>query len=167
MNFTINETFQSTNNDFGLTQINFTIKIIDRQRTFEEAMQDIYYMFTEITEYFRQKMAVNDKIKIMFYHDDFSSAIDIPFVLRNKFTAKLLIDTFENTIQSYKNSYTSSNNFKATVQIQKMPVGRGRKCLGVKKKQQNRYVKKTKINNNILSNIDKFDINEYCEKKTQ
>jgi hypothetical protein len=37
MNFTINETFQSTNNDFGLTQNNFTIKIIDRQRTFERS----------------------------------------------------------------------------------------------------------------------------------
>jgi hypothetical protein len=64
-------------------------------------------MFTEITEHFGQKMNINDKIRIVFFHDDFTAAIEIPFVSRNKFTAKLIIDTFENTIQNYKSSYTS------------------------------------------------------------
>jgi hypothetical protein len=164
MNFSISEIFQSINSDYGLTQISFSIKINDRERTFEDALDDINNMFTEITEHFRQQMLVNDKIRIVFYHNDFSTSIEIPFVSRNKFTAKLLIDTFENTIQSYKNSYTSSNNFKATVQLQKMPVGTGRKCLGVKKKQKP-YVKKTKINNNILSKLIVSDIQQYCNKK--
>ena len=62
MNFNINESFQSTNSEF------------------EEALDDINDMFTEITEHFRQKMNINDKIRIVFYHDDFTSAIEIPFV---------------------------------------------------------------------------------------
>jgi hypothetical protein len=80
MNFNINESFQSTNSEFGLTQIKLSIKINDRHRTFEEALDDINDMFTEITEHFRQKMNINDKIRIVFYHDDFTSAIEIPFV---------------------------------------------------------------------------------------
>jgi hypothetical protein len=47
-------------------------------------------MFTEITEHFGQKMNINDKIRIVFFHDDFTAAIEIPFVSRNKFTAKLI-----------------------------------------------------------------------------
>jgi hypothetical protein len=45
-----------------------------------------------------------------------------------------------------------------------MPVGSGRKCLGIKKKQKP-YVRKTKINNNILSDVNSFDIQAYCNKK--
>jgi hypothetical protein len=45
-----------------------------------------------------------------------------------------------------------------------MPVGSGRKCLGVKKKQKS-YVRKTKINNNVLSDVNSFDIQAYCHKK--
>jgi hypothetical protein len=94
MNFNINESFESTNTEFDLTQIKFSIKINDRQRTFEEALDDINDMFTEITEHFRQKMNINDKIRIVFFHDDFTAAIEILFVSRNKFTAKLLNDIF-------------------------------------------------------------------------
>ena len=45
-----------------------------------------------------------------------------------------------------------------------MPIGSGRKCLGIKKKQKP-YIKVTKINNNILDNLDLYDIQEYCNRK--
>ena len=164
MNFSITENQESVNSDYGLTQMNFTVKISDRERTFDEASEDIHNMFTQISEFFIRKMNENDKIRIVFNHDDFSTSIDLPFVSRNKFTARLLIDSFENVIQSFKDSYVSSNSFKVTVQIQSMPIGSGRKCLGIKKKQKP-YIKVTKINNNILDNLDLYDIQEYCNRK--
>ena len=121
-------------------------------------------MFNAVSLILREKMKKNDKIRIVFFHDDFSSCIDIPFVSRDKFTGKLIIDSFENVIQSYKDSYTSSNNFSATVQIQSLPSGNGRKSLGQKKKQKP-YTKVTKINNNILKNTNLCKIQEHCKNK--
>ena len=123
MNFTITQTSESSNLDYDLTQINYDIRINDRERTFDEANDDLNEMFISISETFRQKMEANDKIRIVFYHDDFLESIDIPFVSKKNLNAKLLIDSFQNVIQSYKDSYTSSNNFKASVQIQKIHTG--------------------------------------------
>lgn len=164
MNFSITQTSESTNSDYNLTEINFNVRISDRERTFDEADNDINEMFISISETFRQKMDTNDKIRIVFYHDDFLESIDIPFVSKKNFTAKLLIDSFQNVIQSYKDSYTSSNNFKAKVQIQKIPTGRGRKGLGLKKKQKP-YDKVIKLNNNIIQNATFCEIQKLCNRK--
>jgi glutathionylspermidine synthase len=55
MNFSITQSSESINSQYGLTQKNFIIKINDRERTFEDATEDIYQMFIEITEKFRRE----------------------------------------------------------------------------------------------------------------
>ena len=149
--FSVNQLARNNNPEFGLDAMLYSIEYPDNLQTFEEAQDEIQRMLTEIHMIFTSTMRKSDKIRVAFFHTDFFTCIDLPFLKREHFTVKLLIDSFENVIQSYKDIIVNNNNtFTANVQIQRMPSGTGRRCINLKKKLMP-YVKKVKINYNILA----------------
>jgi hypothetical protein len=67
-------------------------------------------------------------IAVVFDHDDFNFSITIPFMKKKDFT--VIQEAFFRVAQSYKYSLLSRHrNLRAYVQIQKIPVGAGRRAL--------------------------------------
>jgi hypothetical protein len=95
-------------------------------------------------------MKKNDKIIIVFFNESILTCIDLPFVLRDDFTASLIMNAFEAVMQSYQIQYLNIKDFlKANVQKQTMPLGSP----------------SIKINNNILTQFKDNSIQEFCNKK--
>jgi hypothetical protein len=88
-------------------------------------------MLKEFVRAFTARMLENDMIAVVFDHDDFNFSITIPFIKKKD----LIIITVAVIIifrvaQSYKYSLLSRHrNLCAYVQIQKIPVGAGRRAL--------------------------------------
>ena len=118
-------------------------------------------------------MSKYDKIRIVFFHSELKveGCIDLPFVLRDDFTAELLMAAFECVMQSYEIAYINSDDiFTANVQIAKMPSGKAKPGYikpgqGAKKKQK-RYVPVVKLNNKVIIDLSRDTIQEYCNKKS-
>jgi hypothetical protein len=168
IDFYIEEISRGMNRDFGLDQVLYGIMFSDIFASFEEAQTEIMAMFENLVKVFTRNMLTQDKIRIIFFHDILLTSIDLPFVLRDNFTAKLLWDAFESVMQSYDPEYLNTDDvFKANVQIVSMPLGNGRRGLGGKKKQvAYKSVKNLlKINNDILRDVTDFTIQTFCNKK--
>jgi hypothetical protein len=99
IDFYIEEISRGMNRDFGLDQALYGIMFSDIFASFEEAQGEIMAMFEKLVEEFTRNMLSQDKIRIIFFHDILLTYIDLPFVLRDNFTAKLLWDAFESVIQ--------------------------------------------------------------------
>ena len=68
-------------------------------------------------------MLRQDKIRIIFFHDILWTSIDLPFVLRDNFTAKLLWSAFESVMLSFDPEFLNTDNiFTTNVQIVSMPL---------------------------------------------
>jgi hypothetical protein len=100
-NFKITEIASSRNENFEIDQTLYALKFNDILTNFEEAQELIYKMFQDIVQIFTRKMKKKDKIRIIFEHRDLKECIDLPFVLRDDFTAELLMQAFESVMQSY------------------------------------------------------------------
>ena len=156
------------NDDFGLDQVLYRIMFSDIFYSFEEAQAEIMEMFEQLVRHFTRNMLRQDKIRIIFFHDVLLTSIDLPFVLRDNFTAKLLWSAFESVMQSYEPEFLNTDDiFTANVQIVHMPLGNGRSGQGIKKKQvPYKSVRNIlKINNDILRNVSDFSIQAYANKK--
>jgi hypothetical protein len=105
INFTISETTRGINYDFGLEQILYSIRFSNIFASFNEAVEEIYQMFVQMVITFTNKMKKNDKIRIVFFHESIFTCIDLPFVLRDDFTASLIMNAFEAVMQSYQIQY--------------------------------------------------------------
>jgi hypothetical protein len=164
--FRIDQLARTNNPEFGLDSMLYSIEYPDNLQTFYEAQDEIQRMLSEIHMTLTSTMRSSDKIRVVFFHKDFFTCIDLPFLKKSDFTVKLLVESFENVIQSYKDIIINYNNsFTANVQIQRMPSGTGRRCISLIKKRAP-YVKKVKINNNILdSNVILPDIQLLCNNK--
>jgi hypothetical protein len=168
IDFYIEEISRGMNRDFGLDQVLYGIMFSHIFASFEEAQTEIMAMFENLVKVFTRNMLIQDKIRIIFFHDILLTSIDLPFVLRDNFTAKLLWDAFESVMQSYDPEYLNTDDvFKANVQIVSMPLGNGRRGLGGKKKQvAYKSVRNLlKINNDILRDVTDFTIQTFCNKK--
>jgi len=162
LTFSVNEIARNVNPDFNMEQMLYSIEFQDIFQTFEEALTQVENMLSEIHTTFTSKMTNRDKIRVVFFHSDLFSCIDLPFLKKSQFTVDLLIESFENVIQSYKDSIVNSNNtFSANVQIQHMPLGTGRRFIPNKIPK----AKKLKINNNILSANILPSIQNICNNK--
>ena len=160
--FIVNEIVRNNNPDFGLEQILYSVTYPDNFQTFQESLEQIETMLREMHTRFTSDMRRSDKIRAVFFHSDFFSCIDLPFLKRDRFTPDLLIETFENVIQSFNLSIVNSNNsFSKNVQIQRMPSGTGRRFIYDKKP----YVRKIKVNNNILKPCTLPNIQDVCLNK--
>ena len=163
--FSVNQIASNINPDFGLEQKLFSIEYPDNLQTFDEASNEIERMLREVHMVFTSTMQNRDKIRAVFFHKDFRSCIDLPFLKKTQFTVDLLIESFENVIQSYKDIIINDNNtFSANVQIQRMPVGTGRRCVAIKKTRKP-YKPKIKVNNNIFTSNNLNSLQEICNNK--
>ena len=143
--FRIDQLARTNNPEFGLDSMLYSIEYPENLQTFYEAQDEIQRMLSEIHMTLTSTMRSSDKIRVVFFHKDFFTCIDLPFLKKSDFTVKLLIESFENVIQSYKHIIINYNNsFTANVQYQRMPSGRGRRCISLVKKRAP-YVKKVKI----------------------
>ena len=120
-------------------------------------------MFQDIVQIFTRKMKKKDKIRIIFEHRDLKECIDLPFVLRDDFTAELLMQAFESVMQSYLLIIINTNDiFSAKVQIALMPIGTGKpgyvKPGQGQKKKRIKYIPVVKLNNKIISNLNRDSI---------
>jgi hypothetical protein len=152
---------RGVNENFGLEQSLYAIKFSDIFQSFKDAIDAIYNLFENIVLTFTRNMLVQDKIRIAFFREGVFGCIDIPFVVRDNFTADLLMNAFESVMQSFDFEYLNTQDvFTANVQIVSMPLGFGRQGLGVKKKQRP-YISvknRLKIDNNILKNTKDLTI---------
>ena len=128
-------------------------------------------MFQDIVQIFTRKMKKKDKIRIIFEHRDLKECIDLPFVLRDDFTAELLMQAFESVMQSYLLIIINTNDiFSAKVQIAFMPLGTGKpgyiKPGQGQKRKEKKYIPVVKLNNKIISNLNRDSIQEHCNKKS-
>ena len=136
IDFYVEEISRGMNEDFGLEQVLYKIMFSDIFESFEDAQAEIMEMFQQLVMHFTRNMLPQDKIRIIFFHDVLWTSIDLPFVLRDYFTAKLLWSAFESVMQSYEPEFLNTEDiFTANVQIVSMPLGTGRRGQGVKKKQ--------------------------------
>jgi hypothetical protein len=166
INFSIQEIGRDNNSYFNLEQILYTINFGDIFRSFENAINDLFDMFKKLVITFSAKMKTQDKIRIIFFHESINEPIELPFVYKQDFTPELLMQAFEDVMQSYDIDVMNTDDiFTANVQIVTLPIGSGRPGLGVKKKQKV-YQRALKINNNILNDIADNSIQAYCNKKT-
>jgi len=163
--FDINEIVRNNNPDFELEKILYSVSYPDNFQTFEQSLEQIETMLRVLHLRFTSDMRSSDKIRVAFFHSGFFTCIDIPFVRRDQFTPDLLIETFENVIQSYKFLVVNGNNeFSANVQIQRMPSGRGRRF--IYDKQPPKKKKRTiELNNNISEACLLPNIQDICLNK--
>ena len=89
-----------TNEDFGLEERLYGIQFSDIFKDYWEAIDAMHLMFLNLSIELTEGMMVQDRIRIVFFHDNFNSCIETNFVKRDNFTQQLLIDTFEKVIQS-------------------------------------------------------------------
>ena len=165
-NFTVNEISRNINPIFGLEQILYKITYPDNPQTFEDALEQVEDMLRELAVRFTSDMRIRDKIRVVFNHADFMTCIDLPFLRRDQFTPELLIESFENVIQSYKESIVNRfNRFSAQVQIQRMPSGRGRRFNPNKLPRKHKYVPKVKLNKNVINPTTLPEIQNICNNK--
>jgi hypothetical protein len=110
-----------------MEEILYIISFKDIAETFENASDRIHEIFDALLDKILTLTNNHDKISINFFHDNLTIPINIPFVRADEITLSLIIDTFDNVIQSYKEQTVNDNNqFHARVQIQKLPFGSGR-----------------------------------------
>ena len=122
--------------------------------SFEEADALIREMLKEFVRVFTARMLENDMIAVVFDHDDFNFSITIPFMKKKDFTVAVIQEAFFRVAQSYKYSLLSRHrNLRAYVQIQKIPVGAGRRALQPHEKKK--YIPK-KVEKAILPFYSEF-----------
>jgi hypothetical protein len=153
INFTISVTTRGINYDFGLEQILYSIRFSNIFASFNKAVEEIYQIFVQMVITFTNNMKKNYKIRIVFFNESILTCTDLPFVLRDDFTASLIMNAFDAVMQSYQIQYLNIKDIlKANVQKQTIPFGSGRTGQGGKKKQK-QYTPSIKINNNILTQL--------------
>ena len=132
-----------TTTPFRLKEVLYDIRFENIERSFEEALDLVKNMILELVESLQSKMGDGDKIALTFYHSMLDQPIAIPFVKKRLFTFELVMDYILHVTQSYKDLQINPNNsLNATVQIQSLPLGGGRRALPESEKKK--YVKKPK-----------------------
>ena len=140
--FSIEQVGEATT-PFRLKEVLYDIRFENIERSFEEALELVENMIRELVETLKSKMGDGDKIAITFYHSMFDYPIAIPFIKKRLFTFNLVMDYLLHVTQSYKDLMINPNNsLNATVQIQSLPLGGGRRALPECEKKK--YVKKPK-----------------------
>jgi len=130
MNFEVEEVRRVPINRFGIIETLYNINYDTLMMSFEEADTLIREMLKEFVRVFTARMLENDMIAVVFDHDDFNFSITIPFMKKKDFTVAVIQEAFFRVAQSYKYSLLSRHrNLRAYVQIQKIPVGGGRRAL--------------------------------------
>ena len=138
--FQIEETYRRTIDAFQIEEILYRISFNDINETFEQASNRIHEIFDALLDKILALTNSRDKISINFFHDNLAIPISIPFIRADEINLSLIVDTFDNVIQSYKEETVNENNsFHARVQIQKIPQGSGRafKINKLSKKEEN------------------------------
>ena len=101
---------RGVNEDFGLEQSLYAIRFRDIFESFQDATDAIYNLFENIVTTFTRNMLVQDKIRIAFFREEVFGCIDIPFVVRDNFTADLLMNAFESVMQSFDFEYLNTED---------------------------------------------------------
>ena len=146
MDFSVLELDQIYIDKFRLTEILYDISFTNVDRTFEESVQIVRDMTKYLVEALRHKMSDSDKISLNFFHTQFQQPISIPFIRKKSFTKELVMNYIYQVAQSYKDlAVNPRNSLNAKAQIQKIPVGGGRRKLPESDKKENKkYVKNVK-----------------------
>ena len=135
MNFTIEQVANIPIDQFGLNEFYYDISFSNVDLTFEEAISLVETMVFNLVEMLRSKMEENDKIALTFDHSQFFTPISIPFVKKKYFTYQLVVDQLVRVTQSYKDlAINPRNSLNAIAQIQKIPIGAGRRALPLSEK---------------------------------
>ena len=133
-----------TTTPFRLKEVLYDIRFQNIETSFEEAVELVKNMIRELVENLKSKMGDGDKIALTFYHSMLDQPIAIPFLKKRLFTVDLVMDYILHVTQSYKDLEINPNNsLNASVQIQSLPLGGGRRTLPESEKKK--YVKKTKF----------------------
>jgi hypothetical protein len=145
MNFKIEKVSRENIDDFNLEEILYNVTFNDNDLTFNQASDEIFDMFNSLREEILSISRPNDMVNLNIFHNNFAMPINIPFTKARDFNLDLIMGSFENVIQSYKEVVVNYNNsFTAKVMIQQIPSGSGRKKLSNAKK-KSYYKKKVKI----------------------
>jgi hypothetical protein len=144
MNFLIQKIREESITPFQLTEKLYEISFSASNLSFQEAYSIIETTFTNLVTKIKRNMKNSDKICLNIFHNQFSTQITIPFVLKKDFTVELVFDTFTQVTQSYKESIVNFNNsLTAKAQIQRLPEGSGRRALSLAERKP-KYIKKLK-----------------------
>ena len=151
MDFQIEEIARIPIRGFNLEEILFDINFTNVDRTFGEAWLLVENMIEDLVQKLRIKMNVSDMISLNFFHSMFYMPVSIPFIKKRIFTKELVLEYLLFILQSYKENLINTNNsLNVRAQIQKIPVGAGRKAIPNHLK-KNTYQKLNQFLNNQKS----------------
>ena len=141
--YTLVKTLTRSNKKFRCEETQYDLRLsITESLTFDELNTELRNMFLNIYNEFTSKMGDRDKIRMVFFHDQFEYPVSIQFMYKRSITVDHLINKFEKTTQSYRSVKLYNNqNFKVSVIIQRTPTG-GHKHKNIKKQQT---PKKTRV----------------------
>ena len=127
--YTLQTTSTKQNKKFKWTEKVYNLDLhIDREMTFAEALEFLKDMFEQLHKDFVQPVSPNDKVKLVFEHDQLKDTVWFPYMSPADLTPDLILNTFDRIVQSYK--LTSEimqprNKFTAKVMVVEMPSGSG------------------------------------------
>ena len=160
MDFSILEISRINIDKFRLTEILYDILFTNVDRKFEESVEIVRRMIDHLVDVLRHKMSESDKISLNFFHTQFQQPISIPFIRKKAFTKELVMNHIYQVAQSYKDlAVNPRNSLNAKAQIQKIPVGGGRRKLPENEK-KNILKKPIGLQNNLFyKKTEKFNQN--------
>ena len=118
----------SRSSKFNCEQLNIKMTFDNSSKSFGEAQNEIKSLFKDLHLQLLAKMNDKDKIRLVFFHDDFKEGpVRFPFLSKDQFVLTNLINNFNSVIQSYREIRVNNDqNFNAVAIIAKLPCGTGR-----------------------------------------
>ena len=109
-------------------RIECTFKPVNK--SFSQATNDLRDLFIKLHRKMLNLINNKDRIRITFFHDEFSHGIGYPFMDKNQLLNINLQEKFESICQSYKTITMNNNNaLTAHIIIAHLPAGSGKKRL--------------------------------------
>ena len=125
--FTITKTRETYDADFGIRKSYFTIPFkTNRNLDFLSISDELIKIFTKFIDDCKKRCKKQDKLRMVFMHDDFNTPISIPFMPYALLDPMLILNEFEKVCQSVR-TVKINNGLTCEVTFLHMPQGAGNK----------------------------------------
>ena len=109
---------------FAATEYRYEIGFQPIDGAFDKHNARVIELFNQLDEFIDNKANSNDKVRVIFFHDDLHYPISTPLISYNQFQIMDIVNMIENVCQS-KRTLSIDQNLSLNVLIVKMPQGSG------------------------------------------